>query len=87
MKRPNPFRGASGTTVHYSAARAGRVEIRIFDVAGRLINVLSDNAKPGDNYLLWDGTAANGQKVPSGVYFYQMKAGDFTAHKKMLLVN
>jgi hypothetical protein len=84
---PNPFNGASGTTVHYTAARAGRVEIRIFDVAGRLINVLADVAKPGDNYLLWDGTTTSGEKVPSGVYFYQMKAGDFTAHKKMLLVN
>jgi len=84
---PNPFRGGAGTTIHYTVAKPGRVEIRIFDAAGRLVNKIVDQAKLGDNYVVWDGKGANGRRVPSGVYFYQIKKGDFSAHKKMLLVN
>jgi hypothetical protein len=84
---PNPFRGGAGTTIHYSVAKAGQVEIRIFDVAGRLVNTIVDQAKLGDNFVTWDGKGKSGYKAPSGVYFYQIKTGLFSAHKKMLLVN
>ena len=84
---PNPFRGGAGTTIHYSAAKPGQVEIRIFDVAGRLVNTIADQAKFGDNFVTWDGKGNNGRSVASGVYFYQIKKGDFSDHKKMLLVN
>lgn len=66
---------------------AGQVEIRIFDVAGRLVNTIVDQAALGDNFVTWDGKARSGRDVPSAVYFYQIKAGDFTSHKKMLLIH
>jgi hypothetical protein len=84
---PNPFRGVSGTTIHYSVARAGRVEVRVFDVAGRLVNTIVDQARPGDNFITWDGKTKDGRSVASGVYFYQIKTDDFRAQKKMMLVN
>jgi hypothetical protein len=84
---PNPFRGGAGTTIHYSVAKGGNVEIRIFDVAGRLVSTIADQAKLGDNFVVWDGKANNGRSVASGVYFYQIKTDKFSAHKKMLLVN
>ncbi len=84
---PNPFRGGAGTTIHYSVVKAGPVEIRIFDVAGRLVKTITDQAKPGDNFVMWDGVGVQGRRVPSGVYFYQIKTDAFSAHKKMLLVN
>jgi hypothetical protein len=84
---PNPFRSASGTTIHYSVAKAGKVEVRIFDVAGRLLNTVVDQAKPGENFIIWDGTASDGRSVASGVYFYQIMTDGFSAQKKMMLVN
>jgi hypothetical protein len=84
---PNPFRGVSGTTIHYSVAKAGKVEVRVFDVAGRLVNTIVDRAKPGENFVVWDGKASDGRTVASGVYFYQVKTDQFSAQKKMMLVN
>jgi hypothetical protein len=84
---PNPFRSASGTTIHYSVAKAGPVEVRIFDVAGRLVNTIVDQSKLGENFVVWDGKASDGRGVASGVYFYQVKTDQFSAQKKMMLVN
>jgi hypothetical protein len=84
---PNPFRSVSGTAIHYSVAKAGRVEVRIFDVAGRLVNTVVDQAKLGENFVVWDGKTSNGRSVASGVYFYQIKTDLFSAQKKMMLVN
>jgi hypothetical protein len=83
---PNPFRGGGGTTIHYSASKRLTAEIRVFDAAGRLVAKLTDKAEPGDNYVLWNGTGPGGRRVPSGVYFYEIKMKGFSAHKKMLLV-
>jgi hypothetical protein len=84
---PNPFRGGAGTTIHYSVSKSGPVEIRIFDVAGRLVSTIGDQASLGDNFVVWDGKSTSGRSVASGVYFYQIKTDKFSAHKKMLLVN
>jgi hypothetical protein len=81
---PNPFRGGSGTTIHYSVAKAGRIVVRIFDVAGRLVNTIADQAAPGDNFVIWNGKASDGRSVASGVYFYQIKTDLFKAQKKMM---
>jgi hypothetical protein len=50
------------------------------------VNTIADQAKLGDNFVVWDGVGSNGRSVASGVYFYQIKTGAFSAHKKMLLV-
>jgi hypothetical protein len=83
---PNPFRGGRGTTIHYSVAAAGAVEIRVFDVAGRLVRSIGERAKPGDNYLVWDGKWTDGRAAASGVYFYQIVCEGFTSHRKMTLL-
>jgi flagellar hook assembly protein FlgD len=41
---------------------------------------------PGFHVANWDGLDDKGQKVPSGLYIYRIKAGSFIADKKMLLV-
>jgi hypothetical protein len=84
---PNPFRSVSGTTIHYSVAKAGAVEIRIFDAAGRLVNTIVDQAEPGVNSVVWNGKAADGRGMACGVYFYETRIGGFTAQKKMMLVD
>jgi flagellar hook assembly protein FlgD len=68
-------------------AEAGRVQIRILDVAGRLVKTIAESARPGDNRVTWDGSDQSGRQVASGVYFYEIKAGGFSAERKMLLVD
>ncbi len=87
QNQPNPFRSVDGTTIHYSVAKAGKIQINIFDVAGRLVNTISDNAKAGGNFVTWDGKSREGAKVATGVYFYQIKTDGWKAQKKMLMVN
>ena len=61
-------RGVS--TVHLGVAHAGRVRVRIYDVAGRLVRVLADREFPvGEHTLTWDGTDDDGGKAARGVYF------------------
>jgi hypothetical protein len=83
---PSPFRRGSGTTIHYTAAKSGTAEIRIFDAVGRLIRTLEVEAHPGDNFIAWDGSAENGRHVASGVYFYELKMDGFRAHRKTVLL-
>jgi len=84
---PNPFRGGSGTTIYYTAAKAGQATIRIFDAAGRLVAGIADQAEPGGNHVIWNGRDDEGRKMSSGVYFYEVEMGGFSGRKKMLLVN
>jgi hypothetical protein len=86
QNNPNPFSRGKETTIHYSVAKAGVVQIRVLDVAGRLVRTMTEDATPGDNWFKWNGTDKNGRQVASGVYFYEMKASGFSAERKMLLV-
>jgi len=82
---PNPC--INGTRIRYQTAREGRVQIRIYDALGRRVCVLVDAVKePGVHSARWDGCNHVGERVSSGVYFYKMEAGDFTATRKMLVL-
>jgi hypothetical protein len=77
---PNPFNPT--TTIKYSIPLSTKIIIRVFDVLGNQIAVLVNEKKPAGNYkLTWN--AAN---LPSGVYFYRLKAGNFVETKKMILL-
>ena len=77
---PNPFNPS--TKMKYSVPHASLVQIKVFDVLGNEIGKLVNEEKPAGNYeLTWN--AAN---LPSGVYFYQMRAGKFIQTKKMILL-
>ena len=86
--RPNPFNPA--TAISYSvpeSTSAEHVSIEVFDIRGRLLRVLVDGIKTGGEYsVFWDGRDEAGRILPSGAYLYRMKAGRFTATRKMLLV-
>jgi len=76
---PNPFNPA--TVIGFSVASQGRVTVTVFDVLGREIAVLvNDWMQPGAYTVPW-----NAQSVPSGVYFYQLRAGAVVHTKKMCL--
>jgi photosystem II stability/assembly factor-like uncharacterized protein len=77
---PNPFNPS--TKMKYSVTQTSQVQIKVFDVLGNEIETLVKEEKPAGTYeLTW--YAAN---LPSGVYFYQLQAGEYTAVKKMILI-
>ena len=77
---PNPFNPV--TTIKYSIPKTSNILIKVFDVLGNEITTLFNEEKQTGTYELnWN--AAN---LPSGVYFYQLKAGDFVQTRKMILL-
>lgn len=77
---PNPFN--PGTKIKYSLPQTSQVQIVVFDVLGNRFETLVNEEKPAGTYeLTWN--AAN---LPTGVYFYQLIAGDYVVTKKMLLI-
>jgi hypothetical protein len=81
---PNPFQ--SGTEIHLDLPKATRLELRIYDVSGRLVNVLADgrSMEGGTHAIQWNGTDETGRRVASGVYFYQLHTEDFQATRRMV---
>ena len=77
---PNPFN--PNTKIKYSVPQTSQVQITIFDVLGNEIETLVKGEKPPGTYeIIW-----NADKLTSGIYFYQLKAGDFVETKKMILL-
>jgi len=82
---PNPFNAT--TTIHFDIALAGLVELRIYDVSGRLVRKLvNQEMLPARHMVEWDGRDDRGSPVTSGVYFHRLIAADFTATKKMVFL-
>lgn len=82
---PNPFNPS--TEISFVLPKAGRLELRVFDVLGREVVTLADEVRnAGAHTMTWDGRSASGAPVASGVYLYQLKAGDVTAARKMMLI-
>jgi hypothetical protein len=83
---PNPFNPVC--TIRYDVPRAGRVNLQLFNVSGSLVRTLVDGwREPGSYSEIWDGKDASGAQLPSGVYFYSIKSGDFVATRKMVLIH
>jgi len=67
-----PLRNGSAR-IDLSLARADRVEVKVFDVSGRLVRTLADRMfEAGEHPLFWDGTDNAGRSVARGVYFTQV---------------
>ena len=83
---PNPARGP--VRVSYAVPAPGaHVSIRAFDVQGRLVATLVNEAKlPGRYTAMWDGVNATGGHVSPGVYFMRMESSDFSASSKVMLL-
>jgi len=77
---PNPFNPQ--TTISYSIPNSSLVQIQMFDVLGKEVLTLLNEEKSAGNYKL----SFNASDLTSGVYFYQLRAGDFIQTKKMILI-
>jgi hypothetical protein len=82
---PNPFNPI--TNIEFMIPEPAHVRIEIFNVLGEKIVTLVDQ-KLGAGYKIveWDGKDDQGREVSTGIYFYKLKAGDFTQTKKMVLL-
>ncbi len=80
QNHPNPFRDQ--TTISYSITKASNVTLEVYDVTGRLVESRSEGIKPvgAHTYIL------NANNYNQGLYYYVLKAGDYSATKKMLVV-
>lgn len=88
---PNPFN--PDTWIPYQLAEDADVTIRIYNITGQLVRMLELRHKEVGFYLsqdkaaYWDGRNEAGEQVASGIYFYHLEVEDFTATRKMLLLN
>ena len=86
---PNPFNRE--TWIPYQLAEPADVMLTIYDIRGVVVRELKLGHQAAGFYesrsqaIYWDGRNAFGEKVASGLYFYTLKAGDFTATRKLLI--
>jgi hypothetical protein len=77
---PNPFNPS--TKIKYSIPQLSQVQIKVFDLLGNEIETLINKEKPAGTYEITWGA----ENLASGVYIYQLRAGDFVQTNKMLLL-
>jgi len=86
---PNPFNPE--TWMPYQLAEDSDTIIRIYDAAGRLVHSLNLGYQTAGHYVeksqaaYWDGRNDFGEQMASGVYFYQLVAGDTSATRKLVI--
>ena len=82
---PNPFN--PDIYIQYKVELGGNVILNIYDILGNNIKTLVSEYKPiGDYISKWDATNENGEKCPSGQYFYQLQTSDIVQTKSMILL-
>ena len=82
---PNPFNPT--TEIEYTLGARTHVQVVVYDLLGRHVTTLVDEAQSaGDHATSWDGTDADGNPSPTGVYFYRIETKYFRTAKKMMLL-
>lgn len=77
---PNPFNPS--TIINFSIPKSGLVKLVVYDILGREVTTLVNEAKVAGNYSV----TFDASSIPSGVYFYKLTSGSFVSTKKMALV-
>jgi len=81
---PNPFNPE--TRISYDIVSSGMVSIVVYDILGRkIVDLVNESKVPGRYNVLWNGNDALGNPVGSGVYLYQLKSGQFSKTRKMVI--
>lgn len=85
---PNPFNPS--TTISYTVAPIESlvpVRLEVFNIRGQLVRTLvNEVVEPGEYSFFWQGLDDHGKELSSGVYFYRLRAGNFVATRKMVIV-
>lgn len=82
---PNPFNPE--TVIEFDLKEASSVNLEIFDVNGEKVKTLVNGDLPaGKQTIRWDGSNGIGNRVPTGVYFYNLNSGGKSFTKKMIVL-
>ena len=87
---PNPFNPE--TWIPYRLADPADVTLTIYDIKGVIVRQFNLGHQPAGDYTdrakaaYWDGRNEGGELVASGAYFYQLRAGDYTALRRMVIL-
>jgi hypothetical protein len=82
---PNPFNPS--TDIMYTLPETREVSLMIYNVLGQTVRTLvSGSQEAGYHRVTWNGCDNSGRQVPSGTYFYTLKAGDFSQSMKMVML-
>ena len=77
---PNPFNPS--TTINFSIPQKNFVSLRVFNIIGEEVSTLINEEKDAGSYHI----KFNALNIPSGIYFYKITAGSFSATRKMILI-
>ena len=82
---PNPFNPS--TTIKYQLPEMSFVTIKVYDILGREVATLVNEEKPAGSYeVQFSNNSVYGRNLTSGIYFYQIKTGEYSETKKMILL-
>lgn len=86
QNHPNPFN--PNTSIHFSLAEKQMVELRVYNIMGRLVRTLLHEVRgAGANQVaVWNGRDDGNVTVASGVYFYRLTTQNYVETRKMVLV-
>ena len=89
QNHPNPFNPS--TTISYNIEQSGYVNLKVYDVMGRLVRTLVDNQYVSAGYetgysVVWNGLDDHGQKASAGLYIYRLQSGAMSMTNKMILL-
>ncbi len=85
QNNPNPFNPI--TEIAFALPTESEVVLEVYSITGQKIVTLADAAYPAGNHIVtWDSKDTNGNTVASGIYLYTIKAGSFSASRKMVLL-
>jgi len=81
---PNPFNPC--TNIRYSIKEKGLATLEVYDILGRrVVELVNEVKEPGDYSVMFDTNNYEGG-LPSGIYIYTLRAGNYTATQKMILM-
>ncbi len=84
--QPNPFNPR--TQIHFRLPRAGRVDLDIHDIRGRIVRrlVAGRPFEQGPGVVIWDGTDDRGRELPSGLYLARIRSQGLSDIQKLTLL-
>jgi len=82
---PNPCH--SSTRIRYGLAKPGAVSLKVYNTAGQCVKTLVNTKQNAGIYELnWQGTDNFNRKLSPGIYFLEIKAGDYRAKSRVVLL-
>ncbi|MBN1480134.1 T9SS C-terminal target domain-containing protein [candidate division KSB1 bacterium] len=82
---PNPFN--TNTIIRYALPQNADVQLFVYNTLGQKVTTLvNEQMDAGIHTVTWHGVDSDGNVLPSGLYFYQLKAGDYSAVDKLMMI-